>query len=188
MDMRLFKVTNSSIKNIINSLTIKDEVKNILNKVIFNYESSYVDFMYMLFSFYLTSYVRLNSSECSLSELEKNNIISTFKKSLYAVNYNNILIADKFDVLYGMASGNINDYVKYTTFLYEEIYNRMETTSGVTDTHEYMEDVFESIEHIISQIEASFVPLYKEDEDITSLSIFRLYIEVNDDNLFLCVY
>lgn len=186
--MYLISITNNVIHDLIESLTLNETSKNVLKHVILRYDHSYINFVYCLFSVYLKPYVRLNSDECHLCSHERLEVLQTFNERLPRVNYDNIFIADKFDVLFGVSPYTHVDSSKFSTYLYEDMYNRIENITGVEIATEYMEDVFESIEYIVSHLESSIVRLVNKEDEESTFTLFRLHLDILDNHLFMAVY
>ena len=68
----MITITDNHIKNIINSLTIQDDAKNILNRMILEYDISYVSFLYSLFRVYTNLYLSVTSGDVWLDQSDLN--------------------------------------------------------------------------------------------------------------------
>jgi hypothetical protein len=186
--MYLLRVTNKAIYDIIQSLTIPDKSRELLKTIIVRYDYSYTKFLYALFSVYMNAYVRMSSGDTNLSAEEQLNVLNTFKSKLQNVDYDSIFIADKLDVLFGASPQPPIDHMKCTTFLYEDIYNRIENIVGVGLASDCMEDIFESIEAITTHIESTFLHLLSRTEADNLMAILHMHIAIIEEDMYISVY
>jgi len=186
--MYLLSINNRAINDIIESLVIDKEIKAILKQVILRYDYSYINFLYSLFSVYSKSYIRINNEKCELSINERLEILSTFSSKLNKVNYDNIFIADTFDVLFSISPHYWMESTKFNSFLYEDIYSRIENVINAGSADFYLEDIMESIEYISSFVESSIIRILTIKDEKSILSILHMHIDIDENNLYLTIY
>lgn len=194
--MYLLIVSNNSIKSIIDRLTIKETTKEVLEAIILHYDYSYVNFIYTLFSVYLRAYVRLvdNIEDMSYSEIRE--IIDKFNAELPRVNPDNILLVDRYDILFTLSPMLFLESDKFTSFIYEYIYNRIEHLIDVNyfkedmseEAIDYMEDILEAIEEIMASIEHTIIRHVNKDDEESTYGTFKLHLEIVDDSLYIAFF
>ena len=186
--MYILRVTNEYISNIIKSLTINEKTLSVLNNIIIRFDHKYINFIYLLFTVYLKTYVRITDDNCHLSFQQRKEILNNFSENIPNVKYEQIFIADKFDILFGSSATQYLDSSKLKSYFYEDIYNRIENITGVEVATEFMEDIFDSIEIIISSIEAYIVRIVNNNETEDSSSCVYLYLDLIDNSLVIVMY
>ena len=175
--MRVLVLNNKSIKDIIDSLTIDEKIRNILNQVILSYDHNYVNCICTIFEMFTTYYYRLDDENIDLTYEEIRDIKNNFNSIKNSIYENNIIISNLFDILYTLQN---NDRTKFKDYFYEEFYIRLENLLGVNVAHEYMEVIFENMEIIFSTVEGSIINSYISEEHILHDNI-AIYIEIVND-------
>lgn len=181
------RITNTNIQHIIDSVCLEENLLNALKNIIVRYDSSYVHFVYVIFSVYLKSYVQLTDIHSNLTDADRRYLLNHFQ-SLVNGNLleNNILVADRYDIIYGTSpiayfeSGRFNDY------FYDDMYSRISNLYGKEFVDLYMHEIFLAAEAVIQSIEGIIVQLVCKDEEERSTSIgIQLQIYNNDLYMFL---
>lgn len=186
--MYRLKVNNLVIKNYLAGMTISDEVKIIINDIIDKYDHSYTHLLYSIFNVYLKSYVQLTDENCSLSKEEIIHITDKFNIYLPKVNSNQILIIDKLDLIFTISTNNKYDCSKFSSYFYEDIYNKIENYLGVEKANVHLEDIFAALESIVLFVESSMISISNKNEEIEQFNNLYLYVDLYYNDLILTFF
>lgn len=174
--MYLLTVSNHHIKNILNTLTLTDDSRRILEQAILRFDPTYVGFLYDLFCVYSNLYFSVASGGVWLDQQDMQRLREHSALQLLNMNFEDILTCDKYDLLYSLSAGEKPLASKFSISLYEDMYERLAELVGDDSAHWYMEDVFDAIEVLMGVIESAFFRFtYRGDED-------------NNTNLFVYPY
>ena len=186
--MQMITITDSHIKNIVNSLTIQDDCKNILNRMILEYDTSYVSFLYSLFRIYTNLYLPVTSGEVWLDQSDMNYLRRKTNTRLPQCNLEDIVTCDRYDLIYNLTSRARPLSGRVNSCMYDDVYSRIAEMVGDEKAHWYMEEVFESIEFIMTSIESVLFRLSSnQPEETTPTHNVFIYVDFvgRDLNLVL---
>ena len=184
--MKTIYIPENCLRTIFNSLTLRDDTRAVLNTIITRYDHDYTKFMYGIFSAYSKVYISLIDEHCELSRHEARQAMEKLSTLRREINPINIFVADKFDLLYGVScTGDLRN-VKFKDFMYEDMYSRLENILGAYNANDYMEDIFESIEHVAGMIEGNLIAIAQSIDEEAPNVMFYLDI-VNSGLLFILI-
>lgn len=139
-----------------------------------NVDLPYLDFIYILLKLHSKTYMKATHPDSAISTDHLNLLLGLIKPMWPNITGDDILTADKMDILYGTHYITINEHTKFSVWFYELVYSIASETVDL----ELLEDVYEEtvrfIEVIMSTIEQSI--------------IFRGDIGDNEDLVVLCLY
>ena len=184
----MITITDNHIKNIINSLTIQDDAKNILNRMILEYDISYVSFLYSLFRVYTNLYLSVTSGDVWLDQSDLNYLKAKTNTRLPQCNLEDVITCDRYDLIYNLTSRDRPLSGRFNSCMYDDVYSRIAEMVGDVKAHWYMEEVFESIEFIMTSIESVLFRLSSnQPEDPTRNPNVFIYVDFvgRDLNLVL---
>ena len=184
--MKTIYIPEGHLRVMFNSLTLRDDVKAILNTVITRFDHDYTKFMYGIFSAYSRVFVSLMDEQCELSRQEIHRAMAQLTFLRKEIIPGNIFVADKFDLLYGVACTGDLRSARFKEFMYEDMYSRLENIIGRHRAPECMEDIFEAIEHIAGLIEGSLIAVSQSLGEDDANIVFYLDI-VNSGLLFVLI-
>lgn len=183
--MRVLMLNEASARELFQSLNIHDELKTFLGKLIVRYDTFFVNFVYSMFCFYTQTHVSVNSCQTGYSEHELQQLISAFTRFHPNLNLSNILISDRFDMLYGIGCTGYTYNPKFHDDFYEEIYNRLEEVLGVKNAYEKMEEVTLAIEQYVGMIETNLLTI--SDPKMDSNKNLVYYLELKPTHLIFYI-
>lgn len=172
--MKTIFIPEHHLRHIFSSLSLRDDVRSVLNNVITRFDHDYIRFMHSIFSVYSKVYVSLMDEHCELSREESRSAMEKLIVLRQQINPANIFVADRFDLLYGVTCTGDMRNSKFKDFMYEDIYSRLENLLGVQRAPQYMEDVFESIEFVTGMIEGALMGVAIENDDEEGNVLFYL--------------
>lgn len=184
--MKTIYIPEAYLRTIFNSLTLRDDTRSVLNTIITRYDHDYTKFMYGIFSAYSKVYINLIDEHCELSRQEVRQTLDKLTSLRREINPRNIFVADKFDLLYGVScTGDLRN-VKFKDYMYEDMFSRLENLLGAHNANEYMEDIFEAIEHVAGMIEGSLISVAQSIDEEAPNIVFYIDI-VNSGLLFILI-
>lgn len=152
--MKLFVLNDHVARDILRSLTVEDEIIDLIEKIILRFDQSFSNFVYSMFSAYTTYYVQLNDTNCHLSYREAQSICDNLSKTNLNVEHSNVFVADIYDILY---VNTAFDKSRFKHYFYEDFYNRAENILGAAKAVTHMEDLFDALETMFAAIEQNLV-------------------------------
>ena len=180
--MKLFVLNDRVVKEIVNRLTIEDNVREIIENIILRFDYSFTNFVYSMFSVYTTYYTNLLDENSHINYHEAQRIFSDLSKSNLIVEHSNVFVADIYDIMYVSCTW---DKTRFKHYFYEDMYNRLENLLGVQNATTYMEEVFDAMDNIFSAIEENLVFNIIESDDPQNNIIF--YLEMTPHGLMIYV-
>ncbi|NTW91180.1 MAG: aminoacyl-histidine dipeptidase [Erysipelotrichaceae bacterium] len=180
--MKLFIINDRDIKNILDSLTVEDTVRNIIESIILRFDYNFTNFIYSVFSVYTTYYAQLTDENSHLNYNEAQNIFNTLTDFNISVDRSNVFVADIFDIMYITSA---YDRTRFKSYFYEDTYNRLENLLGVDNATTHMEEIFEALETIFSAVEENLVFKIIEADNPNPNVIF--YLELTPHGLMVYV-
>lgn len=182
--MKLFVLNDHVVKDIVNSLTIEDKIKDIILNVIHRYDYNLVNFIYSMFSVYTTYYVNLLDENSHISYLEAQQIFKELTtRTNLQIDRSNVFVADIYDILFVQMS---YDKTRLKGYFYEDTYNRLDNLIGTIQAHECMDEIFDALENVFCAIEQNLVYNIVQKDDSNGNVI--LYLELTPHGLMIYVF
>lgn len=183
--MKYLQITDTLVKDTIDSFVIDDITRGHVERIIRSVSTSYSDFIFSMLSIYSTGYVKLNSPSCPLGVVEVNNLMSKINGMRNVnVDYRNVIIADKIDLLYGTDVRSYAEFTKFTPCFYGTVETEVFDADSDQSCEMFLAAVQE-IERLVSAIE-QLVILSTSEEVLEDLIILGLGHQVG--SLFILVY
>lgn len=161
--MKFILVTDQVVEDILSSFTADTRVINAVNKVIFSMGESYTEFLYNILTNHSTDYIKLNSPECPLGQDAITHLLARLNVGPFPVRYEDVLIADRMDILYGTDVRSYAEFSKFSPSFYggveEDFYAVSDHDVGLVNGEEINEynDIYLSsireLERLVSAIE-----------------------------------
>lgn len=180
--MKLFVLNDRVVKDILNRLTLEDNVREIIENIILRFDYSFTNFVYSMFSVYTTYYANLLDENSHVNYHEAQRIFNDISRTNLVVDRSNVFVADIYDIMYVSVTW---DKTRFKHYFYEDMYNRLENILGVEHATTHMEEVFDAMECIFSAIEETLVFNIIEREETHSNIIF--YLELTPHGLMIYV-
>lgn len=182
--MKLFILNDHVIKEIINSLTIEEEIKDIILNVIHQYDYSLVNFIYDMFSVYAGYYVNPLNENSYIPPTEAQQIFTELSSRINPnIDRNNVFVADIYDILFfrpRYEKSPLNGY------FYEDIYNRLENIIGTDQAFKYAEEIFDALEDIFYTVEEDLIQEIIQNDEYSGNVI--IYLELKENKLMVYVF
>lgn len=182
--MKTICISEHFIRNLFNNLIISEETRQLLHNLITRYDHDYVKFIFAIYSVYTNEYVNILSAESGISERQYLSILQKLSILNIPIHPSNIFVGDKFDILYGISYKEHSFSSHFNSYFYEDIYSRLENLTGV-QASEHMEEVFESIENVVINLETNLISISEVQEGDRASLIF--YIDVYKDHLIFVI-
>lgn len=181
--MKLFVLNNQVVKDIVNSLTIEDKIKDIILNVIHRYDYSLVNFIYSMFSVYTTYYANLLDENSHISYIEAQQIFKELSsRTSLEIDRSNVFVADVYDILFTQSCSERSQLKGY---FYEDTYSRLVNIIGINQAHEHMEEIFDALKDIFCMIEQNLIYGIIQKDDYNGNII--LYLELTAHGLMIYV-
>lgn len=161
--MRLIRISDKAISDIVNSLAIEQEVAECVKVIITRYDGNYVNFVYTVLSVYMKTYVGISDTSSYLTQYDKDSVLE--RLSVNWSTENSVLVIDRFDLIYSNSYIDHFGIGKFNDYFYEDIYNRIENLYGDKVAADRSNDVFVAMESIFQAIESVFIRLLCIDDD-----------------------
>ena len=190
--MQVMRLTDESIKAIINGLTIDEQTRDLLIRCIENYAPSYIHLLHALFNESSSLYQPVLSQDSYLGNQRAEDITGRFQ-TLYSrllngrpMDHNTTFVADKLDVVYGISCTGQGRANKFNDQVYEDLYNTLEEVVGRDAAAAHMEGIFDAIENLMAHIEAIAMRKALRDED--SDNNVSIHVTIHQDGLLVAVF
>jgi len=183
--MKSIYIPEHHIRNLFHSLTLNDDSRTVLNNLVLKFDYSYSKFMYMIFSAYANMYVSVLDEHSRLTQQEVKRAMNKLSVLRREINVNNVYVADKYDMLYGITCTGTIGNMRFKDYLYEDMYSRLENLLGVAYATNYLEDIFDSIECITTLIESNLISVSEDPEDVDGNIIF--YLDIQQEGLLFII-
>lgn len=180
--MQILRLSEYSIKNIINNIIMSDKCKKTFIELINTSNINLASFVYNLISIYGNIYNSIRDENSNFSENEVREIESKFDNKIN----NEIFAIDKYDFIYSSAGVGFNESSRFNNFLYEDVYNKLEIMYTKEIASEIYEEIFDSIDTFVAQIETFIINIALNKEDDLFGCIF-IKLEVVDKSLLIYV-
>lgn len=175
--MRLVRLTESSIQELFNSFPATDLVTDLIKNVVKGMAMSYTNFVHTTLTLHSGSYVKANSPDSPVSGVDMVTIINQLRTVVPDLSEDNILVADKMDVLYGTDYRTYCEYSKFSLYFYEHVHEVILERMTALGQLAFLEDAFDTtvkgIEYIVAMIE--------------QLVVFSNFDVDLDDMIILCL-
>lgn len=180
--MRVFIINDKVILDVINNLTVEDKIKDIVKDIILRFDYNYVNYIYSVFSAYVSYYISIVNENSNLTKHDVAGIYNKFRKHNIDPVLRNVFIADVYDVIFATSDF---DKTKYKFFFYDDMYSRLVNISNETEASIVMEDVFGSLEAIFGSVEETILFGLIQTDEMTKDMI--IYTEINNNCLMLYI-
>lgn len=126
----------------------------------------------------------MTDSNCHLDYKDIQNIYSKFTKKNINIDQNSVFIADIYDILYMNSS-----YEKtcFNHYFYEDIYNKTEILLGASKAISYIEDLFDALEILFTEIECNFISHFINISESSTFCNIVIYFELGYQKLMIYV-
>lgn len=187
--MKLVCLTEDKIRSMFYSLTVNNDLKNKINEMINSFNPSYVDFIHTLFACYMNVYIRINDENSHLSEPEMYQALKEFSSINKNFTTDNMYVADKYDVLFGITCVSDYNHLKFNEFFYEEIHERLVSLYGLDVAGECLQEVFDCIEFVVNLLECSLFSLIDvyDQHYLSQKTNYMFYMDVLKDKLLFFI-
>ena len=176
--MKFFIINDKEIKQILDSLTISKEARDVIDSITLRFDYNYVNFVYSVFSVYTTYYCCVGDENSSVFGVEAQQIYDKYADANLNIDRRNVFVADIYDIMYTVSCF---DKDRFKDYFYEDIYNRLENVLGVENATIHMEEVFDSMETLFNAIEACIIASISPAEDLTGNVV--MYLEIHQHGL-----
>lgn len=190
--MQLIMLTHASAKNYFDSIVLDgnggefdSDTKRLIDTVIkdmtmFIHEdpnnqlSEYLTFIYMMFSLHCSTYVKATSASSAISPQHLTRLLSILNTLAPGITADNILVADKMDILYGTQHLTHSEQSKFSVWFYEHVYDIATNTVDPDRSDDVFDEAIRYIETVISNIEQNIVFLGQEinPDDVVVLCLY----------------
>lgn len=155
--MRLVKLTESTIKELFTSVATSDVVGNLMQHVVKELAVTYSYFVHTTLLLNSGTYVKISSHDSPVSDVDRFRIMNQLKMLAEDVTEDNVLVADKMDILYGTDYRTYCEHSKFKLMFYETVFASVTNALGpelVSNAHEdFFNETVRGIEFVISMIE-----------------------------------
>lgn len=124
--------------------------------------SKYLTFIYMVLSVYSVSYVKASSPTSAISTEHLNSLLLRLSNLAPGLTADNILVADKMDILYGTQHLVHSEYSKFNSWFYEHVYDIAINTVNPDIVDAVYEEAISHLERTVSAIEQNIIFLGQE--------------------------
>lgn len=183
--MQVICLSDQSIKNIIDSLSITEDTKRLLDLCIQSYSQSRVHFLHDLFCENSNLYQPLCSPHTYIGQVNPNQILERFQEVHKRVDKRSIYVANKLDMLCGV-SWPRSTGLKITDHAYDEFHWRLEEVGGVQTALECASEIYDCIENIMAYVETVMLKETLKQDDGAFSDLF-VYIQMKQNRLLLTV-
>lgn len=182
--MKLINITNNLIHEVVNSIIMNDDVKNLVLEVIRVLGPSYTEFIHYSLSKCSNNYIRADSPECPLSNRDREVIYGILARSPIRIETSDILVADRVDLLYATDYRCYQSFSKFNAMFYGSIEEHFYGNEELLDSNTYLE-MIEELEKIVGIIE-QIMMLSSTDELLEDTVVIML--SYPNPNLYALVY
>lgn len=192
--MQLIMLTHNSVKNYFDSMVLDDvsnvfdfDTKRVVNYVIAdlttvvgtepsNPLSHYLTFIYMMLKVHSATYVKATSPNSAVSADHLLNLLSKLSKVAPGITPDDILVADKMDILYGSQHFTHSEHTKFSVWFYEHVYDICINTVDPERADDVYTEVVNYFETVISNIEQNIIFLGQEinPDDVVVICIYPI--------------
>lgn len=190
--MRLIMLTHTSVKNYFDSIVLDGngsdfdvDTRRLLDDIIsditsftqsdpHNQLSPYLTFVYMMLNLHSSIYVKANSESSAITTEHLNRLLSILTNLAPGITSDNILVADKMDILYGTQHLTYSEQSKFSVWFYEQAYEIAVNTINPERIDDVYNEAIVYIETIISNIEQNVIFLGQEinPDDVVVLCLY----------------
>jgi hypothetical protein len=161
------------------------DASDALNNVVLKFNHNYATFLYNLISGYSHIYYSGIDPICENQKRQMLFSAMPISKVNPRFNVENLFIVDKLDLLYGSMHHQHDRSTKFKDLLYENVFNQLESLYGELYAVDVMDDVFEAIEFIATNIECLLFGATCTDDDTDGNIVF--YLDVVNKGLLLYI-
>ena len=178
--MQLIMLTHNAVKTYFDASVLDDkgsefdqETRKVIDYVIAdttgivqndpnNTLSKYLTFIYMVLSVYSVSYVKASSPTSAISTEHLNSLLLRLNNLAPGITADNILVADKMDILYGTQHLIHSEHSKFNSWFYEHVYDIAINTVNPDIADDIYEEAISHLERTVSAIEQNIIFLGQE--------------------------
>lgn len=158
--MRIVSLSDAAIRQLFGSITMTDEVCESVGKVITRFGGGFLSFVQTTLYLYSRMYVKATNPDSGISSTDLVRLIESLRFIDPTIGPDQILVADKMDLLYGNDYRSFSEFSKFTAHFYEEVFDVV-TGSSFNEVDYLQETLFEDtvkvLEFIMSVIEQQVV-------------------------------
>lgn len=181
--MNLFVINNENILDILNSLSVNDNIKEIVKTIAISGSYSYINFVHELFSIYAINYCSIIDEKSYLTKEDIDTIHNIFLEHNIVPNLSNVLVSDIYDI---MSLLRVSDDSVLNSFFNEYLFKSLESLYGEIKALDYINSVYDAIESIFGLIESHIVSKLILDDE--KCGIVVVYPEIVNNRLMFYVF
>ena len=140
--MRLIKLTENTIKELFSSIATSDLTAKLIEHVVTDLALTYTYFVHTTLLLNTGPYVRISSNDSPINDYERLRIMEKLKAFGNDITEDNVLVADKMDILYGTDYRTYCEFSKFRVMFYENVWASISNVLGPELTSNAHEDSF----------------------------------------------
>lgn len=174
--MRLITLTEQAVIELFKSVIMSEEIAEAISKIIVSFGGTCVQFIYTILYLHSNIYLHATSPDSPISSTDLIKILNVMKMIDPLIDVNQILVADKMDILYGNDYRSYSEYSKFTIHFYEEAFDII-TGCKFNESDYLSESLFDEtikiLEYVVSRIEqhVTFSGVEVDIEDLVILCV-----------------
>lgn len=182
--MKIVSVTDCLVRNIIHSLTIEEQTRDVVNEIVGLFGRSYSEFIYSAIGRHSSNYIPINSKHSPLNNKERSHLNGVMSKLPFRLNLDDILVADRMDLIYATDPTSYSEFSKFSPLFYSVIEEHFHGEEGFLDSSLFMESITE-LERVVSVVEQMIMAATTE--ELIEDTVILMLVEPNP-SLFVIVY
>lgn len=190
--MQFIMLTHNTVKSYFDStvldcnssqfdLNAKKLIQNVISDMtgIFSFSdcenvSPYLTFIYMILNLHSTAYTKATSNDSGVAKEHLDLLMYKLRNLAPNITLDQILVADKMDILYGTQHRMNHEYSKFSVWFYEHVYEIAINTIEPDQADLVYEQAVSIIELVVSLVEQNILFLGHE-LDLEDMIVFCVY-------------